>query len=69
MTTAQDGGTVVSLTHRQPLPLGNAPGTHFCQRLSRPQGYFKKIHYIKFILALLVLYPRFQAFEIRILYL
>ena len=29
MTTAQDGGKVVSLTHR-PLPPGNAPGTHFC---------------------------------------
>jgi len=30
MTTAQDGGMVVSLTHRPPLPPGNAPGTHFC---------------------------------------
>ena len=30
MTTAQDGGKVVSLTHRQPLPPGNAPGNHFC---------------------------------------
>jgi len=30
MTTAQDGGKVVSLTHRPPLPQGNAPGTHFC---------------------------------------
>jgi len=30
MTTAQDGGKVVSLTHRPPLPLGNKPGTHFC---------------------------------------
>ena len=29
MTTAQDGGKV-SLTHRPPLPPGNAPGTHFC---------------------------------------
>ena len=29
MTTAQDGGKVVNLTHRPPLPLGNAPGTHF----------------------------------------
>ena len=29
MTTAQDGGKVVSLTHRPPLPPGNAPGTHF----------------------------------------
>ena len=37
MTTAQDGGKVVSLTHRPPLPPGNAPGTHFCQRLSRFQ--------------------------------
>jgi len=30
MTTAQDGGKVVSLTHRPPLPPGKAPGTHFC---------------------------------------
>jgi len=30
MTTAQDGGKFVSLTHRPPLPQGNAPGTHFC---------------------------------------
>jgi len=27
MSTAQDGGKVVSLT---PLPPGNTPGTHFC---------------------------------------
>ena len=39
MTTAQDSGKVVSLTHRPPLPPGNTPGTHFCYRLSRPQGY------------------------------
>ena len=32
MTTAQDGGKVVSLMHRPPLPPGNAPGTHFCYR-------------------------------------
>jgi len=29
MTTAQDGGKFVSLTHRPPLPSGNTPGTHF----------------------------------------
>ena len=39
MTTAQDGCKVVILTHRPPLPPGNAPGTHFCYRLSRPQGH------------------------------
>jgi len=39
MTTAQDGGKVVSLMHRPPLPPGNTPGTHICQRLSRPQGH------------------------------
>jgi hypothetical protein len=39
MTTAQDGGKVVRLTHRPPLPLGNTPGTHFCYRLSRTQGH------------------------------
>ena len=30
MKTAQDGGKVVSLMHRPPLPPGNTPGTHFC---------------------------------------
>ena len=30
MTTAQDGGKVVSSTQRPPLPPGNTPGTHFC---------------------------------------
>ena len=30
MKTAQDGDKVVSLTHRPPLPPGNAPGTHLC---------------------------------------
>ena len=39
MTKAQDGGKVVSLTHRPPLPPGNTPGTHFFQRLNRPQGH------------------------------
>ena len=39
MTTAQDGGKVVSLTHRPLLSPGNTPGTHFCLRLSRPQGH------------------------------
>ena len=37
MTTAQEGGKIVSLTHRPHLPPGNSPGTHFCQRLSRHQ--------------------------------
>jgi len=30
MTTAQDSGKVVSLTHRPPLPPRNTPGAHFC---------------------------------------
>ena len=30
VTTAQEGGKVVSLTHRPHLPPGNPPGTHFC---------------------------------------
>jgi len=30
MTTAQEGGKVVSLKHRPPLSPGNTPGTHFC---------------------------------------
>jgi len=28
--TSQDGGKVVSLTHRPPLPPGNDPGAYFC---------------------------------------
>jgi len=39
MTVAQDGGKIVSLMHRALLPPWNAPGTHFCHRLSRPQGH------------------------------
>jgi len=39
MRTAQDGDKAVSLTYRPPLPQGNAPGTHFCYRLSRHQGH------------------------------
>jgi len=30
VTMTQDGGKVVSFTHRPPLPPGNTPGTHFC---------------------------------------
>jgi hypothetical protein len=30
MTTAQDGGKVVSLRHRPPLAPGNTHGNHFC---------------------------------------
>ena len=30
MTTAQEGGKFVNLTHRPHLPPGNSPGTHFC---------------------------------------
>jgi len=28
--TAQDGGKVVSLMHRPPLPPGTTPDAHFC---------------------------------------
>ena len=28
--STHEGGKVVSLRHRQPLPSGNIPGTHFC---------------------------------------
>ena len=37
--SAHEGGKIVSLTHRPPLPPGSIPGTHFCYRLSRPQGH------------------------------
>ena len=30
VTTAQDGGKVVNLTHRPPLPPGNVPSVHIC---------------------------------------
>jgi len=30
ITTAQEGGKFVSLTHRPHLPPGNSRGTHFC---------------------------------------
>jgi hypothetical protein len=30
LTTAQDDGKFVSLTHRPHLPPGNKTGTHFC---------------------------------------
>jgi len=39
VTMAQDGGKVVSFMHRPLLPPGNSPGTHFCSRLSQPQGH------------------------------
>jgi hypothetical protein len=37
--SAHEGGKVVNPTHRSSLPPGRFPGTHFCQRLSRPQGH------------------------------
>jgi hypothetical protein len=37
--SAHEGGKVVSPTHWPPLRPGNIPGTHFCYRLSRPQGH------------------------------
>jgi hypothetical protein len=36
--SAHEGGKFVSPTHRPSLPPGRIPGTHFCYRLSRPQG-------------------------------
>jgi hypothetical protein len=37
--SAHKCGKVVSPTHRPPLPPGHIPGSHFCQRLSRPQDH------------------------------
>jgi hypothetical protein len=34
-----DGGEVVSPTHQPPFTPRKIPGTHFCWRLSRPQGH------------------------------
>jgi len=39
VTTAQDDGTFVSLTHRPPLLPGNAAVIHVSSRLNRPQGH------------------------------
>ena len=36
--SVHEDGKVISPTDRPPLPSGNIPGTHFCYRLSRPQG-------------------------------
>jgi hypothetical protein len=36
MTTAQDGGKVVRLTHQPPLPPGNTPGTFLLEAKSTP---------------------------------
>jgi len=38
VTTAQDGGKVVSLTHRPPLPPGNNPGTTFLLEAESTSG-------------------------------
>jgi hypothetical protein len=32
-------GKIVTLTRRQPFTPRKIPGTHFCQKLSRPQGH------------------------------
>ena len=36
MKMAQDGGKVVSLKHRPPLPPGNTPGAHLFEAESTP---------------------------------
>ena len=37
--SAPEGGKIISPKHRPPLPPGNIPSTHFCWRLSQPQGH------------------------------
>ena len=37
--SAQESGKVVSPKHRPSLPPENIPGTHFCYRMSQPQGH------------------------------
>jgi hypothetical protein len=44
LTTAQDGGKVVSLRHRPHLPPGNTPGTHF---FSQDHSVIRKIMSMK----------------------
>jgi hypothetical protein len=36
---AHEGGKFVSRMHRPTSPPENIPGTHFCYRLSQPQGH------------------------------
>ena len=40
MTTAQDGGKVVSLTHRPPLPPGNVRGGVDRRAMAPPEGFY-----------------------------
>jgi hypothetical protein len=44
-----DGSEVVSLIHRQHFTPRKIPGTHYCQRLHKPQGHsaYEKIRSIK----------------------
>jgi hypothetical protein len=37
--SAQEGGQVIRTKHRPPFPPRDIPGTHLCQRMSRPQGH------------------------------
>jgi hypothetical protein len=39
--SAHEDGNVVSTRYRNPLPLWSNTSTHFCYRLSQPQGYSK----------------------------
>jgi hypothetical protein len=43
MTTAEDGGKVVSLKHQPPLPTGNTPGTEGSRKLRFPD-FMKTAH-------------------------
>jgi len=47
---AQDGGNVVSLTHRPLLPPGNTPGTHFARNMQRIEINIHEILWVKLIM-------------------
>jgi len=62
ITTAQDGGKVVSLTHRPPLSPENTPGTHFCCRSQWPRALRPKSSAARLLRLWFRILPRARIF-------